>query len=122
MGVRRTSIQASRGRLVPFPGSASASAARSRGRFNKPGSRPNATEMRFMSTTPTARSQKMRMLVALSAALAATAIYAAYPTWQPDTFYKAGTIVLYQGRDYQALVDQTDYSGTGWTPTTTSLW
>jgi len=75
-----------------------------------------------MSTTPTARSQKMRLLVALSAAMAATAIYAAYPTWQPDTFYKTGTIVFYQGRDYQALVDQTDYSGTGWTPTTTSLW
>src|SRR5205814_10485594 len=76
-----------------------------------------------MSTNLTVRSQKMRMLVALSSALAATTIYAAtYPTWQPDTFYAAGTKVYYQGRDYQALVDQTDYSGTGWNPTTTSLW
>ena len=75
-----------------------------------------------MTMTTLARRQKLRVLSALSAALAATAIYAAYPAWQPDTFYRAGTMVSYQGRDYQALVDQTDYSGTGWTPTNTSLW
>jgi chitinase len=42
--------------------------------------------------------------------------------WAPDTYYAAGTIVSYNGSDYQALVNQTDYSSTGWNPTTTSLW
>ena len=68
------------------------------------------------------RRHKLRLLAALSATLVATAVYAAYPAWKPDTFYAAGTIVSYNGRDYQALVDQTDYSTTGWNPTTTSLW
>ena len=42
--------------------------------------------------------------------------------WAPDTYYAAGTIVSYNGNDYQALVNQTDYSSTGWNPTTASLW
>lgn len=42
--------------------------------------------------------------------------------WAPDTFYAASTIVTYNGSDYQALVNQTDYTGTGWNPTVASLW
>ncbi len=42
--------------------------------------------------------------------------------WAPDTYYAAGTVVSYNGNDYQALVSQTDYSSTGWNPTTASLW
>src|SRR6185369_2206314 len=69
-----------------------------------------------------ARPTSLRVIAALAAAVAAASIHAAYPAWQPDTFYRAGTIVYYQGRDYQALVDQTDYTSTGWNPTNTSLW
>ena len=72
---------------------------------------------------PIARAHGLRMLCALTAALAATQIYAAsYAAWKPDTFYAAGSLVTYNGRNYQATVDQTDYSSTGWNPTTTSLW
>ncbi|PCE27497.1 glycosyl hydrolase [Paraburkholderia acidicola] len=46
----------------------------------------------------------------------------AVSAWAPDTYYTAGTIVSYNGNDYQALVNQTDYSSTGWNPTTASLW
>ncbi|MEW6340514.1 MAG: glycosyl hydrolase [Paraburkholderia sp.] len=42
--------------------------------------------------------------------------------WAPDTYYAAGTIVSYNGGDYQALVNQTDYSSAGWNPTTATLW
>jgi chitinase len=40
----------------------------------------------------------------------------------PDVFYTAGTVVSYNGQNYSALVNQTDYSATGWNPTTASLW
>src|SRR5882724_11785020 len=40
----------------------------------------------------------------------------------PDVFYAAGTVVSYNGQNYTALVNQTDYTGTGWNPTTASLW
>lgn len=46
----------------------------------------------------------------------------AFASWAPDTYYPAGTIVSYDGDNYQALVNQTDYSGTGWNPTVASLW
>lgn len=62
-----------------------------------------------------------RFLSALVLTLAATAAYA-YPAWQPDVFYAAGTVVTYNGADYVALVNQTDWSGTGWNPTIASLW
>jgi chitinase len=58
---------------------------------------------------------------ALALSMAASAAYA-YPAWQADTFYAAGTIVTYNGADYMALVNQTDYGATGWTPTLASLW
>ena len=67
------------------------------------------------------RRRGPRVLVALSAVAMAPA-FAAYPAWQPDVFYTAGTIVLYNTNDYQALVNQTDYSSTGWNPMTASLW
>jgi chitinase len=46
----------------------------------------------------------------------------AAPAWQPDVYYTAGTQVSYNGATYSALVNQTDYSATGWNPTTASLW
>jgi len=61
------------------------------------------------------------ILSALALSMAASAAYA-YPAWQPDTFYTAGTIVTYNGTDYMAVVNQTDYAATGWTPTLASLW
>jgi len=72
---------------------------------------------------PFVRAHGLRMLCALTAALAATQIHAAsYAEWKPGTFYAAGSLVTYNGRNYKATVDQTDYSSTGWNPTTTSLW
>ncbi|WP_051710901.1 carbohydrate-binding protein [Andreprevotia chitinilytica] len=61
-------------------------------------------------------------LAAIPAVLAAVHAYAAYPAWQPDVYYTAGTIVLYNGHDYKAVVNQTDYTSTGWNPTVASLW
>ncbi|WP_084186961.1 glycoside hydrolase family 19 protein [Andreprevotia chitinilytica] len=61
-------------------------------------------------------------LAAIPAALLAVHAYAAYPAWQPDVFYAAGTIVSYNGHDYKSLVSQTDYASSGWNPTTASLW
>jgi chitodextrinase len=69
----------------------------------------------------TRNMQRPVLLAALPALLAAAFSYA-YPVWQPDTTYTAGTIVYYQGHDYKALVTQTDYSSTGWNPTVASLW
>ncbi|WP_434113378.1 carbohydrate-binding protein [Paraburkholderia caffeinilytica] len=46
----------------------------------------------------------------------------AYPAWGPDTDYSAGTIVTYNGQNYQAILNQTDYSSSGWNPTMSSLW
>lgn len=61
------------------------------------------------------------VLSALALSLAASAAHA-YPAWQPDTYYVAGTIVTYNGTDYMAVVNQTDYAATGWNPTLASLW
>ncbi|SMC25495.1 Carbohydrate binding domain-containing protein [Andreprevotia lacus DSM 23236] len=60
-------------------------------------------------------------LLALIASMAATCAFAA-PAWQPDVYYTAGTVVSYNGHDYRALVNQTDYSSTGWNPGNASLW
>src|SRR3989442_8118123 len=89
---------------------------------NSAGPFPPVSEIGPMPISTPTRRHKLRLLAALSATLVATAVSAAYPAWKPDTFYAAGTIVSYSGHDYQALVDQTDYSSTGWNPTTTSLW
>ena len=75
-----------------------------------------------MSMTSYTRSDKLRVLAALSAAMVSSVAHAAYPAWKPDTFYAAGTFVSYNGADYRALVDQVDYASTGWNPTNTSLW
>ncbi|WP_084186998.1 carbohydrate-binding protein [Andreprevotia chitinilytica] len=61
-------------------------------------------------------------LVALPVLAATGAIAATYPAWGPDTYYAAGTIVFYNGHNYQALVNQTDFSSAGWNPTLNSLW
>jgi hypothetical protein len=45
-----------------------------------------------------------------------------YPFWQPNTLYTAGDVVSYNGFDYKALVNQTDYAGTGQNPTVATLW
>ncbi|WP_457337047.1 carbohydrate-binding protein, partial [Rhizobacter sp. P5_C2] len=69
------------------------------------------------------RSNQMRLLSAFAAVLVtATAQAASYPAWKADTFYAAGSLVTYNGRNYRATVAQTDYASTGWNPTTTSLW
>jgi chitinase len=47
---------------------------------------------------------------------------ASAPAWQQNVYYPAGTVVSYNGGNYSALVNQTDYNGAGWTPLTTSLW
>ena len=62
-----------------------------------------------------------RRLSAVALSVVASAAYA-YPAWQPDTFYAAGPIVTYNGTDYTARVNQTDYGTTGLTPTLASLW
>ncbi|KAF0813752.1 putative bifunctional chitinase/lysozyme [Andreprevotia sp. IGB-42] len=67
-------------------------------------------------------SLRARLYLAALPALFAASFSFAYPAWQPDTPYTAGTIVYYNGRDYKALVNQTDYTGTGWNPTVASLW
>ena len=69
-----------------------------------------------------ARGQGKVALAALPALFAAT-MAMAYPTWQDGGTYTAGTIVYYNGHDYQALVTQTDYTGAGWNPAAVpSLW
>ncbi len=63
------------------------------------------------------------VLAAIPAALVAAHSFAAYPAWQDGGTYSAGTIVYYNGHDYQALVTQTDYVGANWNPASTpSLW
>ncbi|WP_159669425.1 carbohydrate-binding protein [Andreprevotia sp. IGB-42] len=61
-------------------------------------------------------------LPAVLALLIAAHTYAAYPAWQADVYYTAGTVVSFNGHDYRALVNQTDYASTGWNPANTSLW
>jgi len=60
--------------------------------------------------------------VAMGALCAVGSAEAAVSAWAPDVYYTAGTVVSYNGQNYSALVNQTDYSGTGWNPTTASLW
>lgn len=43
-------------------------------------------------------------------------------SWVEGGTYQAGAVVVYQGANYTALVTQTDWPGSGWTPTTTALW
>ena len=44
------------------------------------------------------------------------------PVWQTGGTYTAGEVVLYKGAFYTALVNQTDYAGTGWNPTVPTLY
>ncbi|KAF0813702.1 Alpha-amylase [Andreprevotia sp. IGB-42] len=47
----------------------------------------------------------------------------AAPVWREGVTYTAGTVVSYQGLDYQALVTHTAYVGANWTPPNTPvLW
>nr|BAA09628.1 chitinase [Aeromonas sp. 10S-24]prf//2206304C chitinase [Aeromonas sp.] len=47
----------------------------------------------------------------------------AAPAWQEGTTYTAGTVVTYNGHDYQSLVTHTAYVGASWTPSSTpTLW
>ncbi len=64
----------------------------------------------------------MRKFLSALVLTAAAGAAQAYPAWQPDVYYTAGTIVSYNGADYMALVNQTDYTGTGWNPLLASLW
>ncbi|SMC18340.1 Chitodextrinase [Andreprevotia lacus DSM 23236] len=61
-------------------------------------------------------------LVAALLVLTVPLAHAAWPVWQADVYYAAGSIVSYNGHDYQALVSQTDYAATGWNPNSASLW
>src|SRR3569833_4052851 len=74
-----------------------------------------------MSCSSHARRGRVAMLVSIGMVTAVPA-FAAAPAWQPDIFYAAGTVVSYLGNDYSALVNQTDYSSTGWNPTVATLW
>src|SRR5215471_13033214 len=64
----------------------------------------------------------VQLAVASALALGADAAFASPPAWAPDTFYSAGTQVLFNGHDFSALVAQTDFTGTGWNPTIATLW
>ncbi|MFL6601137.1 MAG: carbohydrate-binding protein, partial [Steroidobacteraceae bacterium] len=68
------------------------------------------------------RRQGLSALIAMGALCAVGSAQAAVSGWMPDVYYAAGTVVSYNGQNYSALVNQTDYSGTGWNPTTASLW
>ena len=46
---------------------------------------------------------------------------AACVAWTSGGTYSAGEVVTYNGASYTALVNQTDYAGTGWNPTVGSL-
>jgi chitodextrinase len=67
-----------------------------------------------------ARRHALSAIVAMGALCAVGSAQAA--AWMPDVFYTAGTVVSYNGQNYTALVSQTDYTATGWNPTTASLW
>ena len=69
-----------------------------------------------------ARRHRLSALVAMGALCAVGSAQAAVSAWMPDVYYTAGTVVSYNGTNYSALVNQTDYSSTGWNPTTASLW
>ncbi|HSC80196.1 MAG TPA: glycosyl hydrolase family 18 protein [Chitinolyticbacter sp.] len=60
---------------------------------------------------------------ALVASLMAVAVSAYAAEWAEGNTYTAGTIVQYQGKNYQALVTHTAYAGTNWNPASTpTLW
>lgn len=61
-------------------------------------------------------------LIACSLTTLGVSAIAASPAWKPDTFYRAGDLVTYGGKTYRAILNQVDYTATGWNPTTTSLW
>ncbi|WP_308418774.1 carbohydrate-binding protein [Chitinolyticbacter meiyuanensis] len=64
----------------------------------------------------------MRMLAGLLLAATMLAAHAA-PAWQEGNTYTAGTVVTYNGRDYQATVTHTAYVGANWNPASTpTLW
>ena len=69
-----------------------------------------------------ARRHGLSALIAMGALCAVGSAQAAVSAWMPDVYYTAGTVVSYNGQNYSALVNQTDYSATGWNPTTASLW
>ena len=77
-----------------------------------------------MSLSMSARRGRVGVFVSLCmlGAGTGTAFAQSAPAWAPDVYYTAGTLVSYNGSTYSALVNQTDYSGTGWTPLTASLW
>jgi chitinase len=74
-----------------------------------------------VKTKSGARGQ-LSAIVAMGALCAVGSAHAAVSAWAPDVFYTAGTVVSFNGQNYVALVNQTDYSATGWNPTTASLW
>src|SRR4029077_10052973 len=69
--------------------------------------------IRTMHLTKSVKRNGIKALLCLCM-LGAGAAYAAAPAWQPDVFYAAGTLVTYNGSTYSALVNQTDYTATGW--------
>ena len=73
-----------------------------------------------MNSKSGVRRHVVSALVAVGALCAVGSAQAA--AWAPDVFYTAGTVVSYNGANYVALVNQTDYTGTGWNPTIASLW
>ncbi|WP_148716955.1 chitinase [Chitinolyticbacter meiyuanensis] len=61
----------------------------------------------------------------IAAAVLAGGVMAAHaaPAWQEGNTYAAGTVVTYNGRDYQSLVTHTAYVGANWNPAgTPTLW
>ncbi len=44
------------------------------------------------------------------------------PGWQVDVYYPVGSLVSYQGRQYQALVSQIDFRDSDWSPAVATLW
>ncbi|WP_255992308.1 carbohydrate-binding protein [Chitinolyticbacter albus] len=69
--------------------------------------------------------QPTRMMRLLAAAVLACGVMAAHaaPAWQEGNTYSAGTVVTYNGHDYQALVTHTAYVGANWNPASTpTLW
>src|ERR1700742_1030298 len=98
-----------------------------RGHIARPfplGSNPNLllsvpSRERVVNSKSGARRHVVSALVAMGALCAVGTAQAA--AWAPDVFYTAGTVVSYNGANYVALVNQTDYTGTGWNPTTASL-
>ncbi|SMC28640.1 chitinase [Andreprevotia lacus DSM 23236] len=75
-----------------------------------------------MQHTKHRASLMTRVLAAVVMAGGIMAAHAA-PAWQEGTTYTVGTVVTYNGHDYQALVAHTAYVGAGWTPSSTpTLW